>query len=82
MKTIILLTIVTLSVFAVTRQVDVPCAGCGETAETQPLFIYLTFPLPDTLHYECFQNADFTALPFQSYPRYRDRSCCDPTVAR
>lgn len=52
--------------------VSVQCAHCGEQAESKPLFVYHTFPLPDVMHHKCCHEADFTNLPHSpSYPRYR-----------
>lgn len=74
-KLIYLLATITVVVAVFTTPVPVPCCWCGRPVEFQPRFIHLGFPLPNSIHWECSRDADYTRLRFRSYPTYDPRSC-------
>ena len=70
---IFFMTTVTLLVAVLVTAQSVPCAWCGKHAEYQPRFIFLTFPLPNTIHWECSKVADFENLPYKSFPQFEEK---------
>jgi hypothetical protein len=69
-KLIMFLLMVYVVVGFYTAAVSVPCCWCGNHAEYQPRFVWLGFPLPNVIHFQCSKEADLDNLPYTSYPSF------------